>query len=165
MACAEIHSDCLNALQMRIRQTGVVVEILYGCFGCTLRGSLFVCVAQCSPCKKDSPSTSIRQIFNGREQNDLYDLSCAQETRSDGRPKGVPYGTRHRRMAYRNKMPFQARQRYFVPWRLFFCILFSDKPEKSMPPEARPCCAKKNGRTANIKRLSAEAESLLLVMK
>ena len=46
-----------------------------------------------------------------------------------------------------------------------FCILFSDKPEKSMPPEARPCCAKKNGRTANIKRLSAEAESLLLVMK
>ena len=26
-------------------------------------------------------------------------------------------------------------------------------------------CAKKNGRTANIKRLSAEAESLLLVMK
>ena len=46
-----------------------------------------------------------------------------------------------------------------------FCILFSDKPEKSMPPEARPCCAKKNDRTANIKRLSAEAESLLLVMK
>ena len=33
-----------------------------------------------------------------------------------------------------------------------FCILFSDKPEKSMPPEARPCCAKKNGRTANIKK-------------
>ena len=46
-----------------------------------------------------------------------------------------------------------------------FCILFSDKPEKSMPPEARPCCAKEISRTANIKRLSAEAESLLLVMK
>ena len=41
-------------------------------------------------------STSIRQIFNGREQNDLHGLSCAQETRSDGRPKGVPSGTRHR---------------------------------------------------------------------
>ena len=34
-------------------------------------------------------STSIRQIFNGREQNYLYDLSCARETRSYGRPKGV----------------------------------------------------------------------------
>lgn len=33
-----------------------------------------------------------------------------------------------------------------------FCIFFSDKPEKSMPPEACPCCAKKNGRTANIKK-------------
>ncbi len=33
-----------------------------------------------------------------------------------------------------------------------FCILFSDKPEKSMPPEARPCCAKEISRTANIKK-------------
>ena len=31
---------------------------------------------------------------------------------------------------------FQARKRYFVLRRLFFCILFSDKSEKSMPPEA-----------------------------
>ena len=34
-------------------------------------------------------STSIRQIFNGHEQNYLYDLSCARETRFYGRPKGV----------------------------------------------------------------------------
>ena len=60
---------------------------------------------------------------------------------------------------------FSARQRYSRPQRLFFAYFFSDKPEKSMPPEARPCCATKNGRTANIKRLSAEAESLLLIMK
>gem|GEM_PF-4407777 len=62
------------------------------------------------------------------------------------------------------KCLFCASALFRVPASLF-CILFSDKPEKSIPPEARPCCAKKNGRTANIKRLSAEAESLLLVMK
>ena len=33
-----------------------------------------------------------------------------------------------------------------------FLHTFSDKPEKSMPPEARPCYAKEIGRTANIKK-------------
>ena len=36
-----------------------------------------------------SVSIFIRQIFNGHEQNDTHRVSCAQETRSDGRPKGV----------------------------------------------------------------------------
>ena len=35
------------------------------------------------------PANSIRQIFNGRKQSDLYGVSCARETRSYGRPKGV----------------------------------------------------------------------------
>ena len=34
-------------------------------------------------------SKSIRQIFNGRKQSDLLCVSCARETRLDGRPKGV----------------------------------------------------------------------------
>ena len=35
------------------------------------------------------PANSIRQIFSGRKQSDLYGVSCARETRSYGRPKGV----------------------------------------------------------------------------
>ena len=42
LACAEILSDCLNAIPMRIGQTGVVVEILCVCFGRDLNGSSFV---------------------------------------------------------------------------------------------------------------------------
>ena len=74
---------------MRIGQIGVVVEILCVCFGCTLRGSPLVRDMHGRPCKKDGLSTSIRQIFNGRKQNDLYGVSCARETRFYGRPKGV----------------------------------------------------------------------------
>ena len=32
----------------------------------------------------------IRQIFNGRTRNDTHGVSCVQETRFYGRPKGVP---------------------------------------------------------------------------
>ena len=42
------------------------------------------------------PVNSIRQIFNGRKQSDLYGVSCARETRSYGRPKGVPCRERYR---------------------------------------------------------------------
>ena len=82
--------DLQNAVQMRICQTGVIVEILCVRFGRVLRGSSFVRDTQCSPSKKDGLSFSIRQIFNGRRQNDMYGLSCDWETQSDGRPKGVP---------------------------------------------------------------------------
>ena len=44
---------------------------------------------QSSPCRKNGLSTSIRQIFNGRKRSDSHGISCAWETRSDGRPKGV----------------------------------------------------------------------------
>ena len=36
-----------------------------------------------------------------------------------------------------NRNAFSARKRYFASPSSLFCILFSDKPEKSMPPEAR----------------------------
>ena len=51
---------------------------------------------QSSPCRKNGLSTFIRQIFNGREQNDSHCVSCAWETRSGGRPKGVPFRTNKR---------------------------------------------------------------------
>ncbi len=51
---------------------------------------------QSSPCRKNGLSTFIRQIFNGRKQNDLHSVSCAWKTRFYGRPKGVPCGTYHR---------------------------------------------------------------------
>ena len=44
---------------------------------------------QSSPCRKNGLSTSIRQIFNGREQSNSHGISCAWETRLDDRPKGV----------------------------------------------------------------------------
>ena len=42
LVCAETDSDLQNALQIRIWQTGVVVEILCVCFGRDLNGSSFV---------------------------------------------------------------------------------------------------------------------------
>ena len=42
LVCAETDSDLQNALQMRIWQTGMVVEIRYVCFGRDLNGSSFV---------------------------------------------------------------------------------------------------------------------------
>ena len=59
-------------------------------FRVVLHGRPSVRDMQRSPCRKDGLSTSIRQIFNGRRQNDMYGLSCDWETQSDGRPKGVP---------------------------------------------------------------------------
>ena len=50
---------------------------------------------QSSPCRKNGLSTFIRQIFNGREQSNSHGVSRAWETRSYGRPKGVPRGTYH----------------------------------------------------------------------
>ena len=76
-------------MQMRIRKTGEVIEILCGYFSCDLNGSPSVRDAHGCPCKKDVLSTSIRQIFNGREQNDLYGMLCAREAQLGGRPKGV----------------------------------------------------------------------------
>ena len=54
-------------MQMRIRKTGEVIEILCVFFGCELSGSPFVRDVIRSPCKKNGLSTSIRQIFNGRK--------------------------------------------------------------------------------------------------
>ena len=59
-------------------------------------------------------STSIRQIFNGRKQNDSHGLSCDWETRSYGRPKGVLTTTTKRQNAERNELFYQARKRYFA---------------------------------------------------
>ena len=63
--CAEIISDLQNAIQMRIWQTGEVIEILCVCF--------------------DFHTSNIQRA----QKSDLHGLSCAWETRFYGRPKGV----------------------------------------------------------------------------
>ena len=49
------------------------------------------------------------------------------------------------------KCLFCASALFRVPASLF-CILFSDKPEKSMPLEARPCCAKRKWQNSQYKK-------------
>ena len=75
--------------------------------------------------------TSIRQIFNGREQSDSHGVSCAWETRFYGRPKGVVTTETKRQNARQNDKLFRRVSAISRPASLF-CILFSDKPEKSM---------------------------------
>ena len=97
----------------------MVVEILCGCFGCTLRGSQFVRDMRDRPCKKDGLSTSIRQIFNGREQNDSHSVLSARETRSYGRPKGVLTTTHVTTKRTTERIAFSGAKRCFVLQRLF----------------------------------------------
>ena len=52
------------------------------------------------------------------------------------RPKGVPLRDAASVNGAQKKSAFSARKRYFASPASLFCILFSDKPEKSMPPEA-----------------------------
>ena len=77
--CAEIISDLQNAIQMRIWQTGEVIEILCGCSGCILYGRA---------CCVTAFRLSYVKYSTGAK-SDLHGLSCAWETRFYGRPKGV----------------------------------------------------------------------------
>ena len=90
------------------------------------------------PLQKDDLSTSIRQIFNGREQSDLHGLSCARETRFYGRPKGVLTTETERQNAQNNELIYQARQRYFASPAPLFSPFFSGKTEKNGPAEQTP---------------------------
>ena len=105
--CAEIISDLQNAIQMRIWQTGEVIEILCVCF--------------------DFHTSNIQRA----QKSDLHGLSCAWETRLDGRPKGVLTTETKRHNARQNDKLFRRDSAISRPASLF-CILFSDKPEKSM---------------------------------
>ena len=104
---AEIISDLQNAIQMRIWQTGEVIEILCVCF--------------------DFHTSNIQRA----QKSDLYGLSCAWETRFYGRPKGVLTTETKRQNARQNDKLFRRVSAISRPASLF-CILFSDKPEKSM---------------------------------
>ena len=105
--CAEIISDLQNAIQMRIWQTGEVIEILCVCF--------------------DFHTSNIQRV----QKSDLHGLSCAWETRFYGRPKGVLTTETKRQNARQNDKLFRRVSAISRPASLF-CILFSDKPEKSM---------------------------------
>ena len=52
LVCAEIISDYPNVLKIHICQTGVVVEILCGCFGCDLNGSPFFAMCNAALARK-----------------------------------------------------------------------------------------------------------------
>ena len=104
-----------------------------------------------------SVSTSIRQIFNGRKKSDLHGLSCAWETRLDGRPKGVLTTETKRQNARQNDKLFRRVSAISRPASLF-CILFSDKPEKSMSAKRyRTNWVQKGGCNAIPARISRRA--------
>ena len=65
------------------------------------------------------------------QKSDLHGLSCAWETRFYGRPKGVLTAETKRQNARQNDKLFRRVSAISRPASLF-CILFSDKPEKSM---------------------------------
>ena len=104
-----------------------------------------------------SVSTSIRQIFNGRKKSDLHGLSCAWETRFYGRPKGVLTTETKRQNARQNDKLFRRVSAISRPASLF-CILFSDKPEKSMSAKRyRTNWVQKGGCNAIPARISRRA--------
>ena len=119
--CAEIISDLQNAIQMRIWQTGEVIEILCGCSGCILYGRA---------CCVTAFRLSYVKYSTGAK-SDLHGLSCAWETRFYGRPKGVLTTETKRQNARQNDRLFRRVSAISRPASLF-CMLFSDKPEKSM---------------------------------
>ena len=105
-------------------------------FRVVLHGRPSVRDTRCSPCRKDGFSTSIRQIFNGRKRSDSHGVSCAWETRLNGRPKGVRTTACVTTKRRTERRAFQARQRYLASSGLFFHI-FSAKTEKIWPAERR----------------------------
>ena len=85
--------------------------------------------------RSKSPANFIRQIFNGRRQNDSHDESCAQETRFDGRPSGrSDYGKRNDNTR-NGTICFSARQRYFASCASFLHTFFwQDRREPNSKP-------------------------------
>ena len=127
--------DLQNALQMRICQTGVVVEILCGYFSCNLNGSPFFAMCNAALAKR----TAYRLPYV------KYSTGANEATRIADRALGKPDSTAARRAFLAEsafgewcagtKCFFRRDSAISRPASLF-CILFSDKPEKSMPPEA-----------------------------
>ena len=75
----------------------------------------------------------MRQIFNGREQNDLHGVSCAWETRLDCRPKGVRTTDGITTKRRTERQAFQARQRYFASPAVFSSISFLPRQKRYGP--------------------------------
>ena len=69
---------------------------------------------------------------------------CAAETQFYGRPKGVRTTERETKIRKISRYAFSRVSAISRPAPLF-CILFSGKTEKSMPPEAQLRCYRNNG--------------------
>ena len=121
---------------MRICQTGVVGEILCACFGCPLHGKSLRAIRRAALAGR----TAFRLSYV------KYSTGANRTTCTAYRALGKPDSTAARRafLAGRiigewhaeSKCLFRREALFRSPASLF-CILFSDKPEKSMPPEAR----------------------------
>ena len=105
--CAEIISDLQNAIQMRIWQTGEVIEILCVCF--------------------DFHTSNIQRAQKKRFARPIVRLGNPILRPPEGRFDDGNETTKRKT----ERQAFQARKRYFAS-SVSFCILFSDKPEKSM---------------------------------
>ena len=106
-------------MQMRIRKTGVVVEILCASF--------------------DFHTSNIQRAEIKRPRS----LSCDAEAQFDGRPKGVRTTDSVTEIRTTERYAFSRASAISRPAPLF-CILFSGKTEKSMPSETQLQCYCKN---------------------
>ena len=115
---------------------------------------------QSSPCRKNGLSTFIRQIFNGRKKRfarPIVRLGNPILRPPEGRFDDGNETTKRTT----ERFVFQARQRYFASPASLFCILFSDKPEKSMSAKrCRTNRCRKNGPSETSRAFGASEMGL-----
>ena len=105
------------------------------CGGCSDKGAECAAFAAGRCGHRPLQSSKNRTSFDFHTSN-IYRTAIYECRNCYARPKGVRTMVGITITRTTERFVFQARKRYSRPQRLFFCILFSDKSEKSMPPEA-----------------------------
>ena len=101
------------------------------CGGCSDKGAECAAFAAGRCGHRPLQSSKNRTSFDFHTSN-IYRTAIYECRNCYARPKGVRTMVGITITHTTERLVFQARKRYSRPQRLFFCILFSDKPEKSM---------------------------------
>ncbi len=101
------------------------------CGGCSDKGAECAAFAAGRCGHRPLQSSKNRTSFDFHTSN-IYRTAIYECRNCYARPKGVRTMVGITITRTTERLVFQARKRYSRPQRLFFCILFSDKPEKSM---------------------------------